>query len=55
MKKVLLKSGGDGGLARGGETGQPDGETALTAGLIALLARQRRVPGNVAVEAIVSW
>lgn len=39
VEEVLLKSSGDGGLARGRETRQPDGETALTAGLVALLAR----------------
>lgn len=55
VKEMLLESSGNGGLARGRKTGQPDGETALAAGLIALLARQGRVPGDVATSTIVSW
>jgi hypothetical protein len=55
VKEMLLESSGNGGLARGRETGQPDGKTALAAGLVALLARQGRVPGDVAASTIISW
>lgn len=47
MQEVLLESCRDGGLARGREAGEPDGETTLAAELVALLARQGRVPGDV--------
>jgi hypothetical protein len=50
VEEVLLERGGDGGLARGGQAGQPDGEAALLAELIALAAGERRVPGDVAVQ-----
>lgn len=49
VQQVLFKGGGDGGLARGGEAGEPDGHALLAAELIALLARERRVPCDVAV------
>lgn len=39
VKEMLLKRSGDSGLARSRETSQPDGETALATGLVALLAR----------------
>lgn len=48
VQQVLLEGRGHGGLARGRETGQPDGKTALATGLVALTARKRRVPGDVA-------
>lgn len=47
---MLLEGSGDGGLARGGQAGQPDGQAALLAELIALAAGERRVPGDVAVQ-----
>lgn len=50
MEEVLLERGRDGGLARGRQAGQPDGEAALAAELIALAARQGRVPGDVAID-----
>lgn len=50
VEEVLLEGGRNGGLARGGETRQPDGEAALLAEVIALTARERRVPGNVATD-----
>lgn len=48
VEKVLLESCGDGGLARGRETGEPDCQAALLAVLVALTARQRWVPCDVA-------
>jgi hypothetical protein len=48
VEEVLLERGGDGGLARGGEAGQPDGEAALAGELVALTAREGRVPCDVA-------
>lgn len=49
LQQVLLEGCGDGGLARGRETGQPQGEAALAVELVALGAREGRVPGDVAV------
>lgn len=49
MQKVLLERSRDGGLARSRQAGEPDGEALLLAEAIALSARQRRVPGDVAV------
>jgi hypothetical protein len=54
VEEVLLESGGDGGLAGAGETGHPDGETTLAVELIALLAREGRVPVDVAACLVVS-
>lgn len=48
MQEVLLEGCGDGGLARGREAGEPDGQALLAAELVALFARERRVPGDVA-------
>jgi hypothetical protein len=48
VKEVLLERGRNGGLSRRGETGEPDGEALLLAEAIALGARQRWVPGDVA-------
>lgn len=48
MQEVLLESGCDGGFPRGREAGEPDGEAALAAELVALMARERGVPGDVA-------
>lgn len=50
MEEVLLKGGSDGGLSRGGEASQPDGQTALARELVALTARKRRVPCDVAAR-----
>lgn len=49
MQEVLLEGGGDGGFARGGQAGEPDGEAALAAELVALVAGEGGVPGDVAV------
>jgi len=49
LQEVLLESDGDGGLSGGGQTGEPEGETLLLAELIALGARERCVPCDVAV------
>lgn len=49
VEEVLLEGGGDGGFARGRETGKPEGEAALLAELVALAAREGRVPGDVAI------
>ena len=46
---MLLERGRDGGLARGGEAGQPEGQAALLAKGGALGAREGGVPGYVAV------
>jgi hypothetical protein len=52
LEKVLLESSGDGRLARGRQTGEPDGSTLLLAELAALLAGKTSVPGDVAVVSI---
>lgn len=49
VEQVLLEGGGDGGLAGGGEAGEPEGEALLLAVLAALLASEAGVPGDVAV------
>ena len=49
VEEVLLERGRNGGFARGREAGQPDGEAALLAELVALMAREGRVPSDVAV------
>lgn len=46
---MLLESGSDSGLARGREASKPDGQATLTTELVALFAREGRVPGDVAV------
>lgn len=48
VEQVLLKCRRDGRLAGRGEAGEPDGEAALLAERVALAARQRRVPCDVA-------
>lgn len=48
MQEVLLEGGGDGGFARGGEAGEPEGEAALGAEGCALGAGEGGVPGDVA-------
>ena len=48
VEEMLLEGCCDGGLARGGEAGEPDGEAALLAQVVALAAREGRVPGDVA-------
>lgn len=50
MEEVLLEGGGDGGFARGGQAGEPDGEALLLAEGLALGAGEGRVPGDVAKE-----
>lgn len=50
VQEVLLQGGSNGRLARSGQTSEPEGEALLLAELGAILARQRRVPNNVAVE-----
>ena len=49
LQEVLLESSGNGRLARGRETGEPDGGTLLLAELATLLAGETSVPGDVAV------
>lgn len=49
MEEVLLESDGDGGLAGGRETSEPDGGTLLLAEVGALSASETRVPCDVAV------
>jgi hypothetical protein len=49
LEKVLLESSGNGRLARGRETGEPDGSTLLLAELATLLAGKTSVPGDVAI------
>ena len=49
VEEVLLESNGDGGLARGRETGEPDGGTLLLAEVGALLTGETGVPCDVAV------
>lgn len=48
VQQMLFERSCDGRLARGAETGEPDGEAALPAESVALAARQGRVPGDVA-------
>jgi hypothetical protein len=50
VEEVLLKRNGDGGLARGRETGEPDGSTLLLAEIGTLSAGQARMPCNVTVS-----
>jgi len=49
VEEVLLESNGDGGLARGRETSEPDGGTLLLAEVGALLTGETGVPCDVAV------
>ena len=49
LEEVLLESSGNGRLARGRETGEPDGGPLLLAELATLLAGKTGVPGDVAV------
>lgn len=50
VQQVLLEGGGDGGLARCRQAGEPDGEALLLAEGLALGAREGRVPGDVATR-----
>lgn len=52
VKKVLLESDGDGGLAGSRETGEPDSGTLLLAEISALGAGKASVPGDVAIVRI---
>lgn len=54
LEKVLLESSGNGRLARGRETGEPDGSTLLLAELATLLAGKTSVPGDVATSIHIS-
>lgn len=49
VEEVLLERNGDGGLARGRKTSEPDGGALLLAKIGALSAGQTRVPCDVAV------
>lgn len=49
VEKVLLEGNGDGGLAGGRETGEPDGGTLLLTEIDALLTGETGVPCDVAV------
>lgn len=53
VQQMLLKRRRNCRLARCGKTGEPDGEALLLAELVALVARERRVPCNVAVQELV--
>lgn len=48
VEEVLLQRGRDRRLARGRQPREPDGEAPLAAQLVPLVARERRVPGDVA-------
>jgi hypothetical protein len=48
VEEVLLERNGDGGLARGRETSEPDGGALLLAEIGALSTGQTRVPCDVA-------
>lgn len=52
VEEVLLKGNGNGGLSRGGETGEPDGGTLLLAKIGALLTGETGVPGDVAIAIV---
>jgi len=54
VKQVLLKCGCDGGFTRRRQAGKPDGKALLLAVLVALVARERWMPCNVAVRRPVS-
>lgn len=49
MEEVLLEGNGNGRLARGGETSEPDGGTLLLAEVGTLLTGKTGVPGDVAI------
>lgn len=51
---MLLESSGNSRLARGRETGEPDGSTLLLAKLATLLAGKTSVPGDVAASQFMS-
>ena len=51
---MLLQGDSDGRLPRGGQARKPDCGTALLAELVALMARERRVPGDVTIGDTVS-
>jgi hypothetical protein len=53
VQQVLLQGRSDGGLARGREPREPDGEATLAAELVALVAREGGMPGDVAVAVVV--
>lgn len=48
VEQMLFQGRGNGGLARGRKTSEPDGSTLLLAEVGALLAGEARVPGDVA-------
>ena len=52
VQQVLLQRRSHCRLARGGQAREPDGEPALAAQRVALVARERRVPGDVAKSSI---
>jgi hypothetical protein len=54
LEKMLLESSGNSRLARGRETGEPDGSTLLLAELATLLAGKTSVPGDVAIAQFTS-
>lgn len=55
VQQMLLESGSDSRLARCRQTSEPEGQATLLAKLIALLARKRWVPGNVAAAKVLEW
>lgn len=52
MKQVLLKGSGNGRLSRGRETREPNSKAALATELVSLMARERWMPGNVAIAGV---
>jgi len=54
VKQVLLKCGCNGRFTRRRQAGKPDGKALLLAVLVALVARERRMPCDVAVRRPVS-
>lgn len=54
VKQVLLKRCCNGGFTRRRQAGEPDGKTLLLAVLVAFIAREGRVPCDVAVRSRVS-
>jgi hypothetical protein len=50
LEKLVLQLNGDGRLAGGGEAGQPNCEAFLFAELVALIARDAGVVGDVSIN-----
>jgi hypothetical protein len=48
VEEVLFEGSSNSRLARGREASEPDGKALLATQLVALMARERRMPGNIA-------